>query len=98
LEEEFKNMTVDDINWMSYSSNRLQVPRNFEDQLLQKYMWWHHALTFKFIAYIWLCYRPLVLAEYGVRHFDVQKRSLLKPSVNKGMDLRSYVDGQHEKV
>jgi hypothetical protein len=45
-----------------------------------------------------LCYRPLVLAEYGVRHFDVQKRSLLKPSVNKGMDLRSYVDGQHEKV
>jgi hypothetical protein len=50
LEEEFKNMTVDDINWMPYGSNRLQVPRNFEDQLLLKYV---VAPCIDFIAYIW---------------------------------------------
>jgi hypothetical protein len=38
LEEKFKYMTVDDINWMSNGSNRLQVPRNSEDQLLLKYV------------------------------------------------------------
>jgi hypothetical protein len=50
LEEEFKNMTVDDINWMPCGSNRLQVPRNFEDQLLLKYVM---APCIDFIAYIW---------------------------------------------
>jgi hypothetical protein len=39
----------------------------------------------------------LGLAEDDVRHIGVPKRSLLKPSINKGMDLRSYVGGINRK-
>jgi hypothetical protein len=98
LEEEFKNMTVNDINWMSYGSNGLQVPRNFEDRLLLKYAV-APCIDFYSIHMIRpdLCYRQLGLAEDGVRHIDVPNRSLLKPCVNKGMDFKSYVRGINKK-
>ncbi|KAK2402244.1 hypothetical protein QL285_051781 [Trifolium repens] len=83
---------------MPYGSNRLQVPRNFEDQLLLKYAV-APCIDFYSIHMVrpGLCYRQLGLAEDGVRYIDVPKRSLLKPCVNKGMGLRSYVRGINKK-
>jgi len=91
-------MTVDDINWMPYSSNRLQVPRNFEDHLLLKYAVAPY-IDFYSIHMVSpdLCYRQLGLEENGARDIDVPKRSLLKPYANKGMDLGSYVGGINRK-
>ena len=83
---------------MSYGSNKLQVPTNFEDQLLLKYAV-APCIDFYSIHMVRpdLCYRQLGLEEDGVRDIDVPKRSLLKPYANKGMDLGSYVGGINRK-
>jgi hypothetical protein len=57
-------MTVGDINWMSYGSNRLPVPRYFEHQLLLKYAV-APCIDFYSIHMVRpdLCYRELGLVE-----------------------------------
>ncbi|XP_057444839.1 uncharacterized protein LOC130737086 [Lotus japonicus] len=99
LEQEFNNMTVVDITWMPYDSNRLEVPSSYEVQLrLSKYAV-APCINFYSIHMVRpdLCYRQLGLAEDDVRRIDVPKRSLVNPSTNKGMDLKSYAGGINRK-
>jgi hypothetical protein len=93
LEEKFNNMLEDNINWRSYI--RLQVSRDFEDQLnLLKYSV-VPCIDF-YNAYMIrpdICDRQLGLTQEEVKPIKIPEKLLVKPSVHKNIDLRSYVGG-----
>jgi len=83
-------MLVEEINWMPY--NRVQVSRDFEDQLRLRYVG-APCINF-YSAYMVcpdICYRQLGLAQEEVKPIKIRKKLLLKSSALKGIDLRSYV-------
>lgn len=83
-------MLVEEINWTPY--NRVQVSRDFEDQLRLRYV---VAPCINFYSAYMVCpstcYRQLGLAQEEVKPIEIPKKLLLKPSALKGTGLRSYV-------
>jgi hypothetical protein len=74
-----------------YSSDRLRVPRDIEDQLILRYVV-VPALIFFQVCMVRpdICFRQLGI-EGDLKQVVVPERNLIKFSTSKGIDMRSYV-------
>jgi hypothetical protein len=79
------------IEWKPYSSDRLRVPRDIEDQLILRYVV-VPCINFFQVCMVRpdICFRQLGI-EGDLKQVVVPERNLIKFSTSKGIDMRSYV-------